>query len=62
MNEDLFPAVRLDRGLLPSMIERGSAVIIHVSSIQRRMPLHDSTLAYSAAKEALTNYSKVVSC
>lgn len=61
MNENLFPAVRLDRGLLPSMIERGSGVIIHVSSIQRRMPLYDSTLAYAAAKAALTNYSKALS-
>ena len=25
INENLYPAVRLDRGLLPSMIERGSA-------------------------------------
>ena len=31
INENLFPAVRLDRGLLPSMIERGSGVIIHIS-------------------------------
>jgi NAD(P)-dependent dehydrogenase (short-subunit alcohol dehydrogenase family) len=61
MNENLFPAVRLDRGLLPSMIERGSGVIIHVSSIQRKMPLYDSTLAYAAAKAALTNYSKALS-
>ncbi len=61
MNENLFPAVRLDRGLLPSMIERGSGVIIHVSSIQRRLPLYDSTLAYAAAKAALTNYSKALS-
>src|SRR6266446_1853110 len=58
LNENLFPAVRLDRGLLPSMIERGSGVIIHISSIQRTMPLYDSTLAYAAAKAALTNYSK----
>jgi len=58
MDENLYPAVRLDRGLLPSMIERGSGVIIHVSSIQRTMPLYDSTLAYAAAKAALTNYSK----
>src|SRR5258706_598688 len=36
MNENLFPAVRLDRGLLPSMIERGSGVIIHISSIKGR--------------------------
>jgi NAD(P)-dependent dehydrogenase (short-subunit alcohol dehydrogenase family) len=60
-NENLFPAVRLDRGLLPSMIERGSGVVIHVSSIQARLPLHDSTLAYAAAKAALTNYSKALS-
>jgi len=61
INENLFPAVRLDRGLLPSMIERGSGVIIHVSSIQRTLPLYDSTLAYAAAKAALTNYSKALS-
>jgi NAD(P)-dependent dehydrogenase (short-subunit alcohol dehydrogenase family) len=61
INENLFPAVRLDRGLLPSMIERGSGVIVHVSSIQRTLPLYDSTLAYAAAKAALTNYSKALS-
>ena len=43
------------------MIERGSGVIIHVSSIQRTLPLYDSTLAYAAAKAALTNYSKGLS-
>src|SRR5205809_139147 len=61
IDENLFPAVRLDRGLLPSMIERGSGVIIHVSSILRTLPLYDSTLAYAAAKAALTNYSKALS-
>src|SRR5204862_151577 len=61
LNENLFPAVRLDRGLLPSMIHRGSGVIIHISSIQRTLPLYDSTLAYAAAKAALTNYSKALS-
>jgi NAD(P)-dependent dehydrogenase (short-subunit alcohol dehydrogenase family) len=61
INENLYPAVRLDRGLLPSMIERGAGVIVHVSSIQRTMPLFDSTLAYAAAKAALTNYSKALS-
>src|SRR5205809_2012643 len=61
LNENLFPAVRLDRGLLPSMIQRGTGVIIHISSIQRAMPFYDSTLAYAAAKAALTNYSKALS-
>jgi len=51
-------AVRLDRALLPSMIESGSGVVLHVTSIQNQMPLHDATLAYAAAKAALRTYSK----
>jgi len=43
------------------MIEQGSGVIIHVTSIQRQMPLPKSTIAYAAAKAALSNYSKGVS-
>ena len=31
---NLFAAVRLDRGFLPSMLKQGSGVIIHISSIQ----------------------------
>ena len=55
---NLFPAVRLDRAILPTMLARGSGVIVHVTSIQRQLPLHDATLAYAAAKAALSNYSK----
>ncbi|HYG88027.1 MAG TPA: SDR family oxidoreductase [Azospirillum sp.] len=58
---NLFAAVRLDRALLPQMIARGDGVVIHVSSIQRQLPLHDSTTAYAAAKAALTTYSKALS-
>jgi NAD(P)-dependent dehydrogenase (short-subunit alcohol dehydrogenase family) len=43
------------------MIKQGLGVIVHISSIQRRLPLYDSTLAYAAAKAALTNYSKALS-
>jgi len=43
LNENLLSAVRLDRALLPSMLERGWGVIIHISSIQRTLPLYDST-------------------
>src|SRR5260370_1738287 len=42
------------------MIEGASGVIIHISSIQGTLPLYDSTLAYAAAKAALTNYSKAL--
>jgi NAD(P)-dependent dehydrogenase (short-subunit alcohol dehydrogenase family) len=58
---NLLAAVRLDRALLPGMTERGTGAIVHVSSIQRRMPLHEATLGYAAAKAALTTYSKGLS-
>jgi NAD(P)-dependent dehydrogenase (short-subunit alcohol dehydrogenase family) len=58
---NLMVAVRLDRGLLPGMLKQGSGVIIHISSIQRRLPLFEATLAYAAAKAALTTYSKGLS-
>jgi NAD(P)-dependent dehydrogenase (short-subunit alcohol dehydrogenase family) len=60
-NANLFSAVRLDRAFLPKMLEQKSGVIIHISSIQRSLPLYDATLAYAAAKAALTNYSKGLS-
>jgi NAD(P)-dependent dehydrogenase (short-subunit alcohol dehydrogenase family) len=61
INVNLLAAVRLDRAFLPQMLERGSGVIIHISSIQRRLPLFEATLAYAAAKAALTTYSKGLS-
>lgn len=61
LDQNLFAAVRLDRALLPAMIERGSGVIIHITSIQRQLPLPDATIAYAAAKAALSNYSKALS-
>jgi NAD(P)-dependent dehydrogenase (short-subunit alcohol dehydrogenase family) len=58
---NLMPAVRLDRALLPVMVARGSGVIVHVTSIQNRLPLPDATTAYAAAKAALSTYSKSLS-
>ena len=59
--QNLFSAVRLDRALLPAMIERGSGVVIHITSIQRELPLPEATTAYAAAKAALSTYSKALS-
>jgi NAD(P)-dependent dehydrogenase (short-subunit alcohol dehydrogenase family) len=61
LNVNLLAAVRFDRALLPGMLERKSGAIVHVTSIQRRLPLFESTLAYAAAKAALANYSKGLS-
>jgi NAD(P)-dependent dehydrogenase (short-subunit alcohol dehydrogenase family) len=58
---NLMPAVRLDRALVPDMAARGNGVVIHVSSIQRQLPLPDATTAYAAAKAALSTYSKSLS-
>ena len=58
---NLLAPVRLDRGFLPGMIERHKGVIIHIASIQAKLPLYDSTLPYAAAKAALVNYSKSLS-
>lgn len=61
LRTNLLAPVRLDRGFLPQMIDQGSGVIIHIASIQGRLPLYDSTLPYAAAKAGLINYSKSLS-
>jgi NAD(P)-dependent dehydrogenase (short-subunit alcohol dehydrogenase family) len=40
-------------------LAQGSGVIVHVTSIQREVPLYEATLAYAAAKAALGNYSRL---
>jgi NAD(P)-dependent dehydrogenase (short-subunit alcohol dehydrogenase family) len=58
---NLMPAVRLDRELVPDMASRGSGVVIHITSIQHRLPLPEATTGYAAAKAALSTYSKSLS-
>lgn len=60
LQANLMAAVRLDRAFLPGMVARGAGAIVHVTSIQRRLPLYESTTAYAAAKAALANYSKAL--
>lgn len=58
LRTNLLAPVRLDRAVLPQMQDRKSGVIIHIGSIQGKLPLHDATLPYAAAKAGLINYSK----
>jgi NAD(P)-dependent dehydrogenase (short-subunit alcohol dehydrogenase family) len=58
LDVNLMSAVRFDRSLLPHMVQAGRGVIVHITSIQRQMPLFDATLAYASAKAALSTYSK----
>ncbi|MEV7803882.1 oxidoreductase [Microbispora sp. NPDC088329] len=57
LDMNLLSAVRLDRVLVPGMVERGSGVVVHVSSIASRMP-QPSEAPYAAAKAALNVYSR----
>lgn len=61
LNLNLLATVRLDRLLIPQMIERGAGAVVHVTSIQSILPLPDATTAYAAAKAALRTYSKSIS-
>ncbi|MGE8340714.1 MAG: SDR family oxidoreductase [Flavobacterium sp.] len=61
LEANLLAPVRLDRGFIPQMIDQKQGVIIHIASIQGKLPLYDSTLPYAAAKAGLINYSKGLS-
>jgi NAD(P)-dependent dehydrogenase (short-subunit alcohol dehydrogenase family) len=61
LNLNLLAAVRLDRFLIPQMIERGGGAVVHVTSIQSVLPLPGATTAYASAKAALRTYSKSIS-
>lgn len=61
IQSNLLAPVRLDRSFLPKMLEGKNGVIIHIASIQGKLPLYESTLPYSASKAALINYSKGLS-
>jgi NAD(P)-dependent dehydrogenase (short-subunit alcohol dehydrogenase family) len=58
---NLMPALRLDRALVPAMIAQGAGVVVHITSIQARLPLPEATTAYASAKAALSVYSKSLS-
>jgi NAD(P)-dependent dehydrogenase (short-subunit alcohol dehydrogenase family) len=60
LDANLLAVVRLDRAIIPGMVERVFGAIVHITSIQRRVPLPMS-IPYAAAKAALTNYSKALS-
>jgi len=57
---NLISAIRLDRILLPKMIEKQSGVIIHISSVAGKQALWNLNLAYAVSKAALNSYSKAL--
>lgn len=61
LNLNLLATVRLDRLVIPQMIERGGGAVVHVTSILSVLPLPEATTAYASAKAALRTYSKSLS-
>jgi NAD(P)-dependent dehydrogenase (short-subunit alcohol dehydrogenase family) len=59
LETNLLSAVRLDRELVPAMVERGSGVVVHVTSTVNRDPLI-AAVDYSVSKAALSAYSKTL--
>ena len=58
---NLLAAIRLDRALLPHMINQKSGVIIHISSMAGLKPVWYHNLAYAVSKAGLNTYSKALS-
>lgn len=59
LHTNLLSAARLDRAFIPAMIQRSRGAVVHISSIQRRLPL-SSSVPYACSKAALTAYSKAL--
>ena len=57
---NLLAAIRLDRALVPSMIDKKTGVVIHISSLNGKLPLYASNFSYGVTKAALNNYSKTL--
>jgi len=57
---NLLTSIRLDRALLPAMIERKNGVIIHISSVSALQPFWDVNMPYGISKAALNAYSKTL--
>jgi NAD(P)-dependent dehydrogenase (short-subunit alcohol dehydrogenase family) len=57
---NFMSAVRINKALLPAMIEQKSGVIINISTGAAKQPIWEMTMSYSAAKAALNIYSKAL--
>ncbi|WP_433567170.1 SDR family oxidoreductase [Nocardia sp. CA-151230] len=57
---DLLSAIRVTRAVLPAMLEARQGSIVTISSVNAKLP-DPTVIDYSAAKAALTNFSKSLS-
>lgn len=57
---NLLASIRLDKALVPKMIGKNSGVVIHISSLNGKIPLYQSNFSYGVMKSALNAYSKTL--
>lgn len=57
---NFLSVVRINKLLLPLMMEKGSGVIINISTGAAKQPIWEMTMSYSSAKAALNAYSKAL--
>lgn len=57
---NFMSVVRINKALLPTMIEQKDGVIINISTGAARQPIWEMTMSYSSAKAALNVYSKAL--
>lgn len=57
---NFMSVVRINKTLLPVMIEQKSGVIVNISTGAAKLPIWEMTMSYSSAKAALNAYSKAL--
>jgi len=57
---NFMSVVRMNKALLPAMLERQEGVIINISTGAAKLPIWEMTMSYSSAKGALNVYSKAL--
>ncbi|MCJ8152635.1 SDR family oxidoreductase [Chryseobacterium sp. SSA4.19] len=57
---NFMSVVRINKALVPAMLERKEGTIINISTGAAKQPIWDMTMSYSSAKAALNAYSKAL--
>lgn len=57
---NLMASIRLDKAIVPKMIDKKSGSVIHISSLNGKIPLYQSNFSYGVMKSALNAYSKTL--
>lgn len=57
---NLLASIRLDKAMVPKMMEKNSGVVVHISSLNGKIPLYQSNFSYGVMKSALNAYSKTL--